>query len=58
MRRFVTVYDSISSSYRIAFRDDDDDFDQFYIDTDIPTLPSKDAAERLRDALNLAERTK
>lgn len=53
-RVYVVIYDSSTGYARIAYRDPDDPYNSYYVDTEIPPFHSVSRARDVAAALNAA----
>lgn len=51
-RTYFVIVDAKNEKYSVAFRDGEDEPYTVYLDSDIPPMPSPNAARRVVSALN------
>ena len=56
MRSYVRIYDASAGASRVAFRDDDDPLDTYYVMGGVPPITERGRAEQIVAALNIAAR--
>lgn len=56
MRSYVRIFDVDTGTSRIAFRDDGDPLDTYYVMSGVPPITERDSADQLVAALNIATR--
>lgn len=55
MRKYALLYNATTEKWRIIFQDEND-YDKWYVETDVEEIATEGTARNIVDALNLQQR--